>query len=162
MLSIFYYSAVAIILAYLGMTVVKFRESPVSISDTYYMWKEVKKEWLFTLVMWITAILIVIYWISRAEFYRCQFLPFLSVSGMAFVGGAAMFKETLTKAVHYTSAGVWAGSAVAFFLVNHLYVPMIVGFMFGFTGWMLNKRDNFTFWAEMACVVMMIFGIWLL
>lgn len=162
MLSVFYYVAVATILAYLMMTVVKFREIPVSISDTYYMWKEVKKEWLFTMVMWITAILIAVYWVSRAEFYRCQFLCFLSVAGMGYVGGAAMFKETLTRAVHFTSAGIWAGSAVLFFAINQMYVPMIVGLMFGFTGWMLNKRDNFTFWAEMACVVMMIYGIWLL
>ena len=162
MLIILYYSAVAIILSYLAMTIVKFREIPISISDTYYMWKEVKKDWLFTLVMWVTAILILVYWVSRAEFYRCQFLPFLSVSGMAFVGGACMFKETLTKAVHYTSAGVWASGAVLFFLINSMYVPMIVGLMFGFAGWMLNKRENHTFWAEMACVVMMIYGIWLL
>lgn len=162
MLSVFYYLAVAIILAYLGVTIIKFREIPISISDTYYMWKGVNKDWMFTFVMWIVGVLILIYWVTRAEFYHCQFLPFVSVSGMVFVGGACMFKETLTKEVHYTSAGVWAGSAVAFFVANGMYVPMIVGLMFGFTGWMLNKRDNFTFWAEMACVVMMIYGIWLL
>jgi hypothetical protein len=162
MLSVFYYSAVAIILAYLGVTIAKFGRIPISISDTYYMWKGEKKEWLFTSVMWVVGVLILIYWVSRAEFYKCQFLPFVSVSGMVFVGGACMFKETLTRAVYFTSAGIWAGGAVAFFVANSMYVPMIVGFMFGFTGWMLNKRDNFTFWAEMACVVMMIYGIWLL
>jgi len=162
MLSVFYYAAVAIILGYLMMTVIKFREIPVSISDTYYMWKGVKKDWLFTFVMWAVGLMILVYWVSRAEFYRCQFLSFVSVSGMCFVGGACMFKETLTKAVHYTSAGIWASGAVLFFLINSMYVPMIVGLMFGFAGWMLNKRENHTFWAEMACVVMMIYGIWLL
>ena len=119
MLSVFYYSAVAIILAYLGVTIAKFGRIPVSISDTYYMWKGVDKDWMFTFVMWIVGLMILIYWVTRAEFYKCQFLPFVSVSGMVFVGGACMFKETLTRAVHFTSAGIWAGSAVAFFVVEY-------------------------------------------
>lgn len=161
-LMVFYYSAVAIILAYLVATIIKFREFPPSISETYYIWKGVGKEWLFTMVMWIVGISILIYWVSEAKFYRCQFLSFLSVAGMCFVGGACMFKQTLTKEVHYTSAGIWALSATLFFAINQMYYPMVVGLGFGLLGWLLNRRLNFTFWAEMACVIQMIVGIWLL
>ena len=112
--SVFYYAAVVVILTYLVATIFKFGEFPPSISATYYIWKGVGREWLFTAVMWITAILIVTYWVGVSEDYKCQFLPFLSISGMLFVGGACMFKESLTDEVHYTSAGIWAASALLF------------------------------------------------
>lgn len=159
---IFYLAAVGIILTYLILTIRKFDKVPVSISDTYYMWKSIGLPWMFTSTMWLTGILILIYWVTKSELYSCQFLSFLSVSGMLFVGGACMFKETLTKEVHYTSAGIWAGSALLFFIVNNLYDPIFVGLVFGIVGWVLNKCKNSTFWAEIACVVMMIIGIGIL
>ena len=161
-MSIFYYAAVAIILAYLGITVIEFKKIPISISNTYYLWKERGFEFLFTFVMWTVGLLILVYWVSVAEDYRCQFLSFVSVSGMCFVGAACAYKKTLTDEVHYTSAGIWAAGALFFFLVNSMYMPMVFGLVFGFVGWILNKRENITFWAEMACVMMMIVGIWLL
>lgn len=161
-LSIFYYSAVVVILAYLIATIIKFREFPPSISETYYIWKSVGKEWLFTMMMWFVGLTILIYWISVAKLYRCQFLPFVSVAGMCFVGGACMFKETLTKEVHYTSAGLWALGATLFFAINQMYYPIVIGLVCGLLGLLANKLRNFTFWAEMACVVQMIVGIALL
>jgi len=159
---VFYFLAVTLIIAYLSYTIIKFREIPISISNTYYMWKEVKKEWMFTFTMWITAIAIAIYWVSEAELYRCQFLCFTSVAGMAFVGGAAMFKEEITKATHYISAGIWAGSAILFFAINGMFLPLWIGTMAGLLGLFCNKWNNSTFWLEIAVVVAMIFGIALL
>ena len=69
-------------------------------------------------------------------------------------------KVILTKKFSSVSFGVDVEKVKPY--LRPLLSMMIVGFMFGFMGWMLNKRDNFTFWAEMACVVMMIYGIWLL
>lgn len=161
-LSVFYYVAVVIIMAYMLITIMKFGEIPPSISETYYMWKGVGKEWLFTFVMWIVGISILIYWVSVAKDYRCQFLSFLSVAGMCFVGGACMFKQTLTKEVHYASAGVWAGCATIFFLANQMFLPMIAGLVSGLVGWSLDRFRDLTFWAEFACVGMMIIGIFLL
>jgi hypothetical protein len=159
---VFYLTAVGVILAYLMLTIKKFNKIPVSISDTYYMWKSVGYSWLFTATMWITGLAILIYWITEASLYKCQFLAFLSISGMLFVGGACMFKETLTRGVHFTSASIWAASALLFFIVNKLYDPILVGLVFGIVGWILNKCKNLTFWAEIACVVMMIIGIGIL
>ena len=159
---IFYLVAVTLILAYLGYTIIRFREIPVSISNTYYMWKDLKMEWLFTFTMWIVAIAIAVYWLTEAELYRCQFLCFTSVAGMGFVGGAAMFKETLTKATHYISAGLWAGSAILFFAINGMFLPLWIGTMAGLVGLISNKWENTTFWLEIAVIVAMIFGIALL
>ena len=87
---------------------------------------------------------------------------FLSVSGMMFVGAAAAFKETLTKSVHYTAAGVWAGAATAFFALVGNWQAMVLGLVFGLAGWLINRRQNLTFWAELAVVVMMFLGIYCL
>ena len=155
----FYFVAVTLIIAYLTYTIIKFREIPISISNTYYMWKEVKMEWLFTFTMWITAICIAVYWVTAAELYRCQFLCFFSVAGMGFVGGAAMFKETLTKATHYISAGIWGISAVLFFAVNGMFLPLCLGMLGGILGLFANKMQNSTFWVEIMIIIAMMFGI---
>ena len=159
---IFYWAAVAIIIAYLITTIFVFKKIPKSISDTYYQWKEKNAGFIFTAVMWVVGLLILIYWVNITELYRCQFLTFTSISGMLFVGGACAFKETLTKATHYASAGIWAASAVAFFVVNGIYAPLAFGLVFGTFGFILNEAKNLTFWAEVACVVAMIIGIELL
>ena len=158
----FYFVAVILIMTYLIYTIYRFKTIPISISNTYYMWKKLNMEWLFTFTMWLTAISIVAYWVSASTCYNCQFLAFTSIAGMVFVGGAAMFKEELTETVHYVSAGLWAASALIFFLVNKMYYPVIIGALMGLFGFVCNKFKNYTFWAEMACVFMMIIGIFLL
>lgn len=158
----FYWIAVVLFTAYVFTTIALFNKIPKSISDTYYQWKEAGVGMIFTIVMWVVGLSILIYWVSAAELYKCQFLAFTSISGMLFVGGACAFKETLTKATHFTSAGIWAASAIAFFIVNELYLPLIFGFAFGLLGLSLNNFKNLTFWAEIACVMAMVVGIGLL
>lgn len=159
----FYLVSVCIVALYLLVTIVSFKETPPSISETYYMWKEVGKQWMFTTMMWLVGLTILTYWLYASQSYRCQFLPFLSISGMMFVGGACMFKETLTKEVHYVSAFIWAGCALMFFLINSLYYPILIGIGVGMLSWMfIDRCRNLTFWAEIACVIMMIVGIGIL
>jgi len=152
-----YFSAVATIVAYLAATIVAYRGVPPSISQSYYIWRGRGMRFLFTFVMTATAFPLLIYWVSVAGSLSC--LAFLSVSGMLFVGGACAFQETLTRGVHYSSAGVWATSAVLFFALRQMWLPMAVGVAFGFGMWLLLGRKNLTFWAEIACVTMQIVGI---
>lgn len=152
---------VAIILIYLIVTITIF-DIPKSISDTYYLWKDKKHcKYLFTFVMWSVGIPIMIYWINISK-PILQFLPFLSVSGMCFVGAACAFKETLTKEVHYSSAAIWAISALLYFILTQNWISIIIGISVGVIGYIINSRKNYTFWLEMACVIMMICGIGLL
>ena len=157
-------TAFLIIAAYLAATIAVFGGIPQSISQTYYLWRANGVKFLFTFVMWIVGILTVIYWISRCEgrYDNYQFLPFLSVSGMCFVGAACAFKETLTRATHFAAAGVWAASAIAFFAIIGDWPSIVIGAVGGLFGYVSDRFKNLTFWAEIAVVLMMFVGLYVL
>lgn len=157
-----YFSAVAVIVAYLAYTIFAFNRIPKSISETYYQWAERGAKYLFTAVMWLVTILLLPYWAAKSP-DNLQFLPFLSMSGLAFVGGACAFKETLTKATHFTSAGIWAASALLYFILLGDWAAIVCGGVFGLvtcTITLVRNSKHFTFWAECACIVMMMIGIY--
>lgn len=153
-----YYSAVIEIIAYLALTCAVFGV-PKSISESHYLWSSKGWKYLFTFVMWSVGLPILIYWVSVSP-DNYQFLPFLSISGMCFVGAACAFKETLTSTVHFTSAGVWAFFAVLFFCLVQDWISIAVGAATFVLMAMFIGRKHFTFWAEVACIVTMIVGIW--
>lgn len=153
-----YFFSVAAIITYLVVTVMTFG-IPKSISDTHYLWKSKGRDYLFTFVMWGVGIPILIYWISVSP-ENLQFIPFLSISGMCFVGAACAFKETLTSTVHYASAGVWAFFAVLYFVLVHDWVALTVGVASFVLLALFIGRKHFTFWAEVACILTMIVGIY--
>lgn len=152
-----YFFAVAAIVAYLIVTVMTFG-IPKSISETHYLWKSKGRNYLFTFVMWVVGVPILIYWVSVSK-PSLQFIPFLSISGMCFVGAACAFKEHLTAAVHYASAGVWAFFATLYFVLVHDWVAISAGVITFVLMAMFIGRKHFTFWAEIACIVTMEIGI---
>lgn len=157
-MELLYFIPVILIISYIMITCLVFNTVPKSISNTHYMWKEKGFDYLFTFVMWATGLPILIYWLGITP--KCyQFLPFLSIAAMCFVGAACAFKETLTSTVHYASAAVWACAAVTYFIIMKEYGCMIAGAAFAIIGLIANKFKNFTFWAEIACVIAMIVGI---
>ena len=159
-----FFAAVLVIVAYLAYTIFAFNRIPKSISDTYYQWKDRGAKFMFTAVMWTIAALLLPYWVTVSP-DNLQFLPFLSMSGLAFVGAACAFKETLTDSVHYTSAGIWAGSALLYFILMQNWVAIFIGGVFGLitcTITLARNSKHFTFWAECACIVMMMVGIYMI
>jgi hypothetical protein len=153
-----YFFAVALIVSYLATTIFTFGV-PKSISDTHYLWKSKGWSYLFTFVMWFTGVPVLIYWVYVSP-EKLQFIPFLSISGMCFVGAACAFKEHLTAAVHYTSAGVWASFAVLYFILVHDWIAISAGVVTFILMALFIGRKHFTFWAEIACVITMIIGIY--
>ena len=147
------------IIAYLALTIFTFKGIPKSISDTHYQWKDKGLDYLFTFVMWTVGFPILIYWVNLAP-NALKWLPFLSISGMVFVGGACAFKEELTNTTHYVSAGVWSFFAVLFFLIMRDYVALVAGLSVFFLIALIADRKHYTFWAEVACIVMMMIGIY--
>ena len=158
------FTAFLIITAYLAATIIVFGGIPQSISQTYYLWRTNGVKFLFTAVMWIVGILTIIYWLNRCEehYKLYEFLPFLSVSGMCFVGAACAFRETLTRGTHFAAAGVWAASAIAFFALVGDWPSIVIGAAFGLSGYAFNRFKNLTFWAEIAVVLMMFVGLYVL
>lgn len=159
-----FFAAVLVIVAYLAYTIFAFNRIPKSISDTYYQWSERGAKYLFTAVMWTIVALLLPYWLVVSP-NNLQFLPFLSMSGLGFVGGACAFKETLTDSVHYTSAGLWAGSALLYFILMGNWTAVIAGGVFGLItcgATIIRNTRHFTFWVECACIVMMMVGIYMI
>lgn len=156
-----FYVACAEIIAYLVATVITFRCIPKSISETHYMWSKKGYKYLFTAVMWLVGLPIMIYWISVSK-QNLQALAFISVAAMMFVGAACAFKETLTKEVHYASAGVWAAAALAYFVIAGDWLSIVIGSVVFMFFAIIYDVKHFTFWAEISCIVMMMIGIYLL
>lgn len=159
-----YISAVLLFIVYIVTTCMTFDCIPKSISDTYYLWSDgMQFKTMFTMFMWTDAMLLIIPWITMSP-DNLRSLVFLSCGAMMFVGAAAKFKEDLTDSVHYTSAGIWAGSALLWTVlmaitVDIVYIRAIVaGLVLGAAGYAITKK-SFTFWAECACAVMMIASV---
>lgn len=160
-MKITFYLAIALFIGYILGTILRFEKIPKSISDTHYMWKEIGYPYMFTAVMWVLAFLVLMYWVDVTP-DKLKPLPFLSMSGLGFVGGACAFKETLTKGTHFTAAAIWAIFAILYFVLTQNYISILLGATTGIVGLILNRFKNFTFWAECACVAMMIFGIYMI
>lgn len=82
-----------------------------SVSDNYYVSKH---SWTFTLAMWTVAFTMLPPMLS-ATTETFQFTAFLSCAGIAFVGAAAAYRQSLTNTVHIAGAAtaglmaiVWA------------------------------------------------------
>lgn len=152
-----YTIAVVVCVAYLLITCLVFDEIPKSISETYYLWAERKKGILFTLFMWTCSFCLFLPWLSVSR-ENTEWLVFLSITGMMFVGTASAFKEVLTRAVHYMSAGIWATSAVAWAIMHGAYIEIATSALLALILY-FHVRKSFTFFAELACVIMMMFSI---
>jgi hypothetical protein len=150
-------TAVCVFATYIIATTIIFNEIPKSISETYYMWQRRGMGYIFTLFMFLCAFLLSVPWLSCSDTYT-ECLAFLSCGAMMFVGAAAQFKERLTNVVHYTSAGVWAVSAIIWTIINDVCISILVGLIYGLVFWAVSRK-SFTFWSEFACVMMMICAI---
>lgn len=152
-----YFLAIGVFITYIVTTCLYFTAIPKSISETYYMWQDRGVGYIFTLFMFACSFLFVLPWIEVSEPYT-ECLAFISCGALMFVGAAAQFKERLTNVVHYTSAGVWAVSAIIWTILNDVYISILVGLIYGLVFWAVSRK-SFTFWAEFACVMMMICAI---
>lgn len=150
-------SAIVVFAVYIVATIVVFLDFPKSISETYYLWYYKDKKHLFTFFMWICSLLLITPWIEVSRPYT-ECLAFMSCAAMMFVGTACQFKEKLTNIVHYTSAGIWAVCAILWVILNDASITIAIGGLYGLTCFFI-VRKSFTFFAEIACVIMMMAAI---
>lgn len=157
-MEVFFYLATVVFIVYIVATLVKF-SVPVSISKSHYLWKDAGYPYLFTTVMWTIAISTSMYWVDIApNALKC--VPFLSMTGLLFVGGACAYKETLTDRTHYISAGIWAFFALLYFALQ-LPISILIGAIIGSIGLLGDEKRNITFWLEIAVVATMLFGLFM-
>lgn len=104
---------------------------PKSLSDTYYLYKgrlDVLKV-LFPATIMMLAICLLPCWIDISKGSNFQFLSFLSVLSLAFVGASPTFKDdTLDNKVHNISAIISVICALLWIVLvtNYWYVILIM------------------------------------
>lgn len=139
-----FYIALSIISLYLAYIFIRYRQIPISISDTFYL----GANWLFTAVMWIIGFTTAASLINiTPETY--QFLPFLIGAGLLFVGAAPQFKENFVSKVHYGGALVFALAVNAW--ASIYCSPWVLLTWLSALLWFKTKQR--TFWAEIVCII---------
>ena len=137
------------ITAYTTAMVIKEKEIPESISSTVFRLNK-KREWVFTLVMWIVGFLLMPPLMEKVS-DSTRFIAFFTVAGILFVGASPLVaKEKNT--IHYVCAAV---SGIASQVLVALNQPLLLLMWFPYIGYTLVVKDgsrNF-FWVEVSCML---------
>lgn len=108
---------------------------PTSLSASYYN-LPVKLRWVFTVFMWVIAIILLIPWINISESFTdwrqyLRFLAFLTCGLICFVGTAPNFRAfEMENKVHTISATTAAATALIWcFSCAYMYIGNIISFI---------------------------------
>lgn len=136
--------AVSIVFIYLIIEIIKHKQIPSSVSNTFYL----GGKWWFTGVISLAAFLV------AAGFFSVytgpfQFLGFLMCAGLLFVAAAPHFKEEFEGKVH-------VGGAITFGVASQL-IAIICGSPWLACAWLAfpfyMKKSTRTFWVEITCII---------
>lgn len=139
-----FYILLSIVTIYLLFSIIKYKQIPESISDTFYLGN---KQW-FTFTMVVLGFLVCATLIPvTLELY--QFTIFLTGAGLLFVGAAPHFKDEFEKKIHF-------GGAFIFGLFSQIWASLycspwlLLTQLFLIPLWKTNQR---TFWIEFICII---------
>ena len=119
-----------------------------SVSDNYYVSKH---PWTFTLAMWLVAFMMLPPMLSATtETY--QFTAFLSCAGIAFVGAAAAYKQSMTNTVHTIGAVIAALFAIIWAYTICPPLPTIAILTAAYI--LIAVRRHKVYWAEITAFAM--------
>ena len=119
-----------------------------SVSDNYYVSKH---PWTFTLAMWTVAFMMLPPMLS-ATTETFQFTAFLSCAGIAFVGAAAAYRQSLSNTVHTIGAVIAALFAVIWAYTICPPLPTIAILTAAYI--LLTVRVHKVYWAEITAFTM--------
>lgn len=157
--------SLAIFVIYLTLFLRYAGEMPKSLSETYYYLGSVgypEAGWrsdfsrlrasIFTAMMWAIAFLLIAPMMDVTP-DGLQFLVFLSLAGICFVGAAPEFKEIYEGKVHTASAVIAAVCALAWVVfVAGGVIPIVVSLLFSLCGAIATSTlvRSRTFWLELV------------
>ena len=118
-----------------------------SVSDNYYVSKH---PWTFTLAMWTVAFMMLPPMLS-ATTETFQFTAFLSCAGIAFVGAAAAYRQSLSNTVHTIGAVIAALFAVIWAYTICPPLPTIA--ILAAVNILLSKTTNKIYWIEIIAFI---------
>lgn len=128
---------------------------PQSLSATYY--KMGGNGWLFQLLMAVCSFGLLPVW-SELSNESWEFLAFLGCGGLLFVGASPLFRLPLERKVHHYSAYVCGASAVAWQLLEGVWVWLVLSFVI--CGLAYMKWRKFMWWLEMALIMSLLGNLW--
>ena len=119
-----------------------------SISESFYKLSE-KHRFIFTLVLWGFSLPLMVnvnsVWL------------FLSISGIAFVGAAAAYKEELTSTVHFVGAVGGIIMGLVYLLTQWLFWLALPSILVSVSLYFLSKRP--TYWIEIVSYYTILIGL---
>ena len=118
--------SLAIFLSYVLGVCMFFKCIPYSISETFYLLEDVKKNlgYLFSLFCWGITFTLLPPLIERTD-DSMQWVAFLACAGLGFVGAAPFFKEFTEKKVHYIGAFTCIIFSQSLAIYNNWMIPLI-------------------------------------
>ena len=119
-----------------------------SVSDNYYVSKH---PWTFTLAMWTVAFTMLPPMLS-ATTETFQFTAFLSCAGIAFVGAAAAYRQSLSNTVHTIGAVIAALFAIIWAYTICPPLPTIAILTAAYI--LIAVRRHKVYWAEITAFAM--------
>ena len=119
-----------------------------SVSDNYYVSKH---PWTFTLAMWTVDFMMLPPMLS-ATTETFQFTAFLSCAGIAFVGAAAAYKQSMTNTVHTIGAVIAALFAIIWAYTICPPLPTIAILTAAYI--LIAVRRHKVYWAEITAFAM--------
>lgn len=135
--------------SYIGICIYKYG-IPSSLSETYYILKENKKQpLLFTAALGIADILVWFDWlrVSDVSFPNISFLTFICMVSILFVAVAPNFRS-IQKWVHTIGAIVGGLSAIIWCSITMWYIPAVLLLLAIAAS--VKKVSSVVFWFEMA------------
>ena len=142
-------SAMIVIALYMGAMAYVSKQIPESISQTVFLLHR-KGQWVFTIVMWLVGFLLLPVLLEKVS-EQTQFLAFLMVAGIGFVGAAHLVaKEKNT--IHYVFAVI---AGITSQLLVALNQPLLLLTWFLYIGYTLLAKDasRNLFWVEVLCML---------
>ena len=142
--------AIFFIFLYTIVMIVKTKQIPSSISETYYMGGGV---W-FTITLFISMFLLGSGLFELSEGSNWQFLSFITAAGMGFVGAAPQFHD-IEKTMHYSGAiTLITGSQLWLIVFSN---PIVLFIWLSSILW--TRSEKMMFWCEITALLSMVIGM---
>lgn len=91
---------------------------PMSLSETYYDLRRLRKGWIFSCTLISIAATLLPIWLDRTSDCWYQFLVFISCVAALFVAFCPNYKKGMERNIHYISAYVSAFAVIVYHIVN--------------------------------------------
>ena len=145
--------AILLLAAYTLLLIRKKGKIPSSLSASVFS-LPANRIWIWTAVIFAVCILCVPTYIDKTG-ENTQFLAFIAIAALAFVGAAPLVKDRqdLAYKVHCVSAGICALCSQVVLAYN---MPLLLSFWMPFitygvrTGWIWRTK---VFWGEIVCFI---------